>query len=412
MPHGDGRGVLAEALVSWFSLLGVIMAVRVYWSQTTRNRLELCAMFLLECLGALLLVRGFYWVWGLAFLGRLTYLVAAMIPLAILLYVEALLRRHFPLWAKAFVLIGTVFFAALALGGDLHADPFWLPVFTAYVFAMQLLLSGAIVFRDRRDLAPVEDRSVGAIAVAVVLIAPFIATDLASDLGLRMARVGSVGILIFVHAIVVASEPRSNARTMFSANLAVIASSVVLGALQAYVIGDTRPATLARSIAMFACIILLVMIHTRVRAYGQISRGPGLVRSIAAADTATTDGFLRVLERLPMVAGYRVMRAAELRAYDGHSFPGVFRAREENVVTRNQLRRTSHGRAGDAAYHAEQLEELMEREGMTHAVLIRESPLVLLLVLIPAAGMEQAASAQLGLIRTIAEAIERSQVHA
>ena len=412
MPHGDGRGVLAEALISWFSLLGVLMAVRVYWSQTTRTRLELCAMFLLECLGVLLLVRGFYWIWGLAFLGRLTYVVAAVIPLAILLYVEALLRRHFPLWAKGFVLVGTLFFVTLALIGDLHAHPLWLPVFTAYMFAMQLLLSGAIVFRDRTDFAPVEDRSVGAIAVAVVLIAPFIATDLASDLGLRMVRVGSVGILIFVHAIVVASEPRSNARTMFSAILAVIASAALLGALQAYVIGDTRPATVARSAAMFACITLLVMIHTRVRAYGQIARGPGLVRSIAAADTSTTESFLRVLERLPMVAGYRIMRAAELRAYDCHSFPGVFRAREENVITRNQLRRTPHGRAGDAAYHAEQLEDLLEREGMTHVVLIRESPLVLLLVLIPAAGMEQAASAQLGLIRTIAEAVERSSAGA
>src|SRR6476660_5635719 len=130
MPHGDGRGVLAEALISWFSLLGVLMAVRVYWSQTTRTRLELCAMFLLECLGFLLLVRGFYWIWGLAFLGRLTYLVAAVIPLAILLYVEALLRRHFPLWAKGFVLIGTVFFVILALIGELHAHPLWLPVFT------------------------------------------------------------------------------------------------------------------------------------------------------------------------------------------------------------------------------------------------------------------------------------------
>jgi hypothetical protein len=388
------------------------MAVRVYWSQTTRTRLELCAMFLLECLGLLLLVRGFYWIWGFAFLGRLTYLVAAVIPLAILLYVEALLRRHFPLWAKGFVLIGTVFFVILALIGELHAHRLWLPVFTAYVFAIQLLLSGAIVFRDRRDLAPVEERSIGAIAVAVVLIAPFIATDLASDLGMRMARVGSVGILIFVHAIVVASEPRSNARTMLSAILAVIASAVLLGALQAYVFGDTRPATVGRSIAMFACIILLVMIHTRVRSYGQVTRGPGLVRSIAAADTTTTERFLHVLERLPMVAGYRVMRAGDLRAYDSYSFPGVFLARQEKVITRNQLRRAPQGRGGDAAYHAEQLEVLLEREGMTHAVLIRESPLVLLVVLIPAAGMEQAAGAQLALIRTIAEAIERNSPHA
>ena len=417
MLHGDGRGVLAEALVSWLSLFGVATAFRVYWIQTARTRLELCIMFLLECLGALLLVRGFFWITGLAVFGVLTYCAAALIPFAILLYVEALLRRHFPRWAKVFVLAGTAFFLVLALAGRLHADPLWLPVFTSYVFAMQLVLSGAIVFHDRADLAPIEERAVGAIAVAVALILPFVATDLAADLGLRMARVGSVGILIFVHAMVVASEPRSNARTMLSANLAVIACATLLGALQAYVIGDWRAATIARSAAMFACIVLLVMIHTRVRAHGQIARGPGLVRSLATADTRTTDGFLRVLERLPMVANYRLMREAELRAYDHWTFPEVFRAREESVITRNQLRRAPSGartrtRASDAAYHAEQLEDLLEREGMTHAVLIRESPVALLLVQIPSAGLEQSAIAQLALIRAMAEIIERSEVHA
>jgi len=49
---------------------------------------------------------------------------------------------------------------------------------------------------------------------------------------------------------------------------------------------------------------------------------------------------------------------------------------------------------------------------MTHAVLIQESPVTLLLVQIPSAGMEQAAIAQLGLVRTVAEAIERSNSHA
>lgn len=410
--HGDGRGVLAEALVSWLSLYGVMSALLVFWRQSTRSRLELCAMFLLECLGALLFVRGFFWITGIRVFGILTYLVAAVIPLGVLLYVEALLRRHFALAAKIFVLVGTAFFLALALWGNLHAHRLWLPVFTGYVFAMQLLLSGAIVFRDRADFAPVEDRAVAAIAVAVVLIVPFIATDLASDLGLRMVRVGSVGILIFVHAIVVASEPRSNARALLVANLAVIAIAVLLGAIQAYVIGDLRAATIARSASLFACIILLVMIHTRVYAHGQLARGPGLVRSIAAADTTTTESFLRVLERLPIVAGYRLMRAADLGAYDFGSFPDVFLAHGDKVISHNQLRRAPHTGAGAAIYHAEQLEDLIQRQAMTHAVLLRESPVAVLLVQIPSAGMEQAAIAQLGLIRAVAEVIERSNAGA
>lgn len=410
--QGDGRGVLAEALVSWLSLYGVITVLWVYWKQTTRSRLELCIMFLLECLGALLFVRGFYWISGIKFFGIMTYAAAAVIPLAILLYVEALLRRHFTRWVKGFVLGGTVFFLVLALWGNLHAHPLWLPVFTSYMFAMQLILSGAIVFRDRGDLAPIEDRAAAGIAVAVVLTFPFVVTDLASDLGLHMVRVGSVGILIFVHAIVVGSEPRSNARRLFLTNLAVIALATLLGVTQAYVIGNLSAATIARSAALFACIILLVMIHTRVHFHGQLARGPGLLRSIASADTSTTENFLHVLERLPMVAAYRLMRASDLASYDFWSFPDVFSARGESVISYQHLRRSPQGHSRDAVYHAEQLEVLMEREAMTHAMLIRESPVVVLLVQIPSAGMEQAAIAQLRLVCTVAEVLERSHSHA
>jgi len=412
VPPGDPRGVLAEALVSWLSLYGVIAALRVYWIQTTRTRLELCVMFLLECLGVLLFVRGFYWISGLPVFGITTYLVAAVIPLAILLFVEALLRRHFPLGVKLFVLAGSLLFVVLALAGRLHASPFWLPAFTFYVFAMQLVLTGAIVFRDRADLTPVEDRAAGTIAVAVALIVPFVITDLARDLGLHVVRVGSVGILMFVHATVVASEPRGDARTVLAGDLAVIGLAALWGTVQAYVIGDLRLATVERGAALFACVLLLVMIHSRVRAHRQIARGPGLVRSIAAADTRSTESFLQVLELLPIVAGYRLLRAADLEAYNFWQFPRVFRDRDAWVVTRDQLRRELRKPPAASAYHVEQLEYLLEREGMSHAALIQSEPPVLLLVHIPSPGLEQAATAQLGLIRTVAEVIERGRVHA
>ncbi|MGH7741377.1 MAG: hypothetical protein ACRENS_05075 [Candidatus Eiseniibacteriota bacterium] len=410
--HGDGRGVLAEALVSWMSLYGVLIALRVYAKQATRTRLELCVMFLLECLAALLAVRGFFWMTHRAAFGIATFAVASLIPLAVLLYVEALLRRHFPLMAKAFVLIGSAFFFGLAVSGNLHANSTWLPGFTAYILSMQLLLTGAILFRDQSDLSPVENRSLGAISVAVVLIVPFVATDLAADLGLNMVRVGSVGFLLFVHATVVASEPRGSARTVLREHLSVLITAAGLGAMLAYVVNDLRPATAARSASFFACSLLLVMIYNRVRSNRALARETGVARSVADANTSSTEEFIRVLDRLPMVAGYRLLRESDLKAYDHWSLPGVFHARSTHVVARNQLKRALRDRPLDPAYHAEQLEELMERDGMTHAVLICERPIVLLLVRIPSAGLEQAASAQLGLVRTVAEAIERSRAHA
>ena len=410
--HGDERGVLAEALVSWLSLYGVLIALRVYWSQATRSRLELCAMFLLECLAALLAVRGFFWLSHRAVFGIPTFSVAALIPLAVLLFVEALLRRHFPLVAKAFVLIGSAFFFGLAISGNLHANPVWLPGFTVYIFSMQLLLTGVIVFRDQSDLSPVENRSLGAISVAVVMIVPFVATDLAADLGLNMVRVGSVGFLMFVHATVVASEWHGRARTVLREHVGVLVASTALGALLAYLVSDPRPATIARSASFFAVSLLNVMIYTRVRSNRVLARETGLVRSVASSSTATTEEFIRVLERLPMVAGYRLMRETELRAYEPWSLPGVFRERNAGVVTRRQLKRDARHQPSDPAYHSGQLEALLEHEDMTHAMLIRDRPVTLLLVRIPSAGLELAASAQLALVRTVAEAIERSRAGA
>jgi len=116
-----------------------------------------------------------------------------------------------------------------------------------------------------------------------------------------------------------------------------------------------------------------------------------------------------VLERLPIVAGYRLMRVSALRAYDLWAFPALFPADGARVITRRQLRQAPSVPSDEARYHADQLADLLEREGMTHAVLIRDGPVVLLLVHIPSAGLEQAALAQLGLVRTVAEAIERSR---
>lgn len=408
MLAGNHRGVLAEALVSWIAIYGVFTTLRVYWKQATRSRLENCTVFLLRCLGALLLVRGFFWIAGDRVSGTLTFLVAAFVPLAIVLYVEALLRRHLPLAAKVLVLLGTCGFVVLALAGRLHADPFWLRVYSGYVLLLMAIMTGALALRDRADFTAIEGRAANAIAVAVVLIIPFVITDLAADLGIQMVRVGSVGILIFVHATTVASEPRGTARGLLARQLGVLAIATALGAIEAYVIGDFRPATIARGGSFFACVLLLIMIYLRVHAHRQIARGPGLVRSLSSADTRSTESFLQVLERLPIVAGYRLMRATALGRYDSAAFPQLFAEGGGSVLTRRGLRQAPGAPSGPSRYQADQLADLLEREGMTHAVLIRERPVVLLLVHVPSGGLEESALAQLGLVRTMAEAIERS----
>jgi len=403
--HGDNRGILAEAIVSWVALIGVAMALQVYWAQRSRNALEQRLLFLLELIALLLLVRGAFWLTHAPVLGVLTYLPAAVLPLAMVLYVEGLLRRHLPLPAKVTALAGSALFTGLALAGRLHADPFWLPIYSIFVVGTQLLLTAVLLFRDHGDLGAVESRAVHIVTIAVVLMVPFVLTDVATDLGMNMVRVGSVGILLFVYATVAASGS-TLPRTVLAETFAVLAVSWAVGAGHAWLIHDPRAATVGRSFSFFACLLFVVILHARIRAQRMIARESGLIRAVGRADVRDLDGFLRVLESIAGLAAFRLLREPDLGRYDVAQLPAFFAPPASRVASLSRLRRDLRRGTVTNHFHAEQVVDLLEEAAMTHAVMISARPLVLLVVRVPSPGNDASTIAQLELVGNVAGSIE------
>ena len=151
---------LFEALQSILGAYAVLIYSRVLSGQRSRSASESRLAYLLGCFLVLLTVRGFFWISHSPILGILTFLSASLIPMGVFLYAEALIRRHFPLPAKIFVLLGTVLFTTLAVAGKLHENQNAILAYAIFITVTGAIISAVISTRDRSSLSQIENRMV------------------------------------------------------------------------------------------------------------------------------------------------------------------------------------------------------------------------------------------------------------
>src|SRR5262249_5716268 len=161
-------------------------------------------LFMLGIAAALFFARGLAWWTGNAWLDRLSLIPAAMVPLGALIVTEGILRRHAPRLAKIAALAGAVL---LGLGGLVGLESYATP----YSLLLSLFQLGGfatcawlLATRNRSTLMASENRSIARLAVGAVIVIPFIATDfqvLAPDIPVRL---GALGALLVVTAVLIA----------------------------------------------------------------------------------------------------------------------------------------------------------------------------------------------------------------
>lgn len=403
-------GALAEALVSWIGAWPTLAYLLALRRQPAPTSLEQRLMLMLACFTVLLMVRGFWWLDLGDLFGVLTFVPATVLPLAVFLYTEGLLRRHLARWAKLVVLLGSGTFALLNLAGQLHRHREAIVAFGVFIVTVQTVLLGRLFFRDRSDLSAVENRLVDGTAIAIALVVPFLLTDLLRDLGAPVARVGTVGVLVLIFALMRFGEKRGRRTAVLKETLGALLLGLGAAGVHLAVVPATDMSSLARSFALMATIVLLLLIRQRLQASALRERGATLMRVLAKADTRSLADFLRVLDHLPLFAGYRLLRGDDLAVYEWQRVPKVFGPAGRRVVGLSRLRTRARRGTERALFHAEQLIDLMEQDRMTHACLIRERPPILLCVRVPQAGEERVALTVLRLVRRVAELITRTAV--
>jgi len=126
----------------------------------------------------------------------LVYIGAALIPLAVLLLTEGLLRRHAPRVIKAVIASGAVLFTVLALIPAAWIDPARLTALLVFQVASFIACGLLVWLRDQTGLSPSENMTAVRLGLSLFLLVPLCAADyLLFWIGLPL-QMSALGVLV------------------------------------------------------------------------------------------------------------------------------------------------------------------------------------------------------------------------
>lgn len=385
-------GVIADSIVNLCGALGLGVAMFALYRRDPRSPLTRRLLLLLGVVAVLFLTRGVAWWSGSVWLDRLSLVPAAFVPLGALVVTEGILRRHAPPIIKIVALAGAVL---IGLGGAFSYDTPSAILLAAFQLAGFACCAWLLAMRDRNSLLASENRSIGRLAAGALIVMPFLVTDfqaLAPDIPVRL---GALGALLVVTAVLIAGSGAETRRQGILLTALRLVSSALLGAAAACVSPDVDAAQTMRFCAIAIAGVLTIGLMTdTLRALFE-SQVPGVLNSVATSTARTRDELIAELARHPMFESARRYRESDLIAYD----PPLLR---DFLSVRRVLRRPDApwGLAGsDPA--VERMVSLMKAGNATHLIILSHDPVDVLALAVPVISADPATETALALVRRL-----------
>jgi hypothetical protein len=385
-------GVIADSIVNLCGALGLGVAMFALYRRDPRSPLTRRLLLLLGVVAVLFLTRGVAWWSGSVWLDRLSLVPAAFVPLGALVVTEGILRRHAPRIIKIVALAGAVL---IGLGGAFSYDTPSAILLAAFQLAGFACCAWLLAMRDRNSLLASENRSIGRLAAGALIVMPFLVTDfqaLAPDIPVRL---GALGALLVVTAVLIAGSGAETRRQGILLTALRLVSSALLGAAAACVSPDVDAAQIMRFCAIAIAGVLTIGLMTdTLRALFE-SQVPGVLNSVATSTARTRDELIAELARHPMFESARRYRESDLIAYD----PPLLR---DFLSVRRVLRRPDApwGLAGsDPA--VERMVSLMKAGNATHLIILSHDPVDVLALAVPVISADPATETALALVRRL-----------
>ena len=387
--------MIADSIVNLCGAIGLAVAMVTLHRRDPKGPLTRRLLIALGIIASLFLVRGTAWWSGSDLLNDLSAIPAAMIPLGALIVTEGILRRHAPRLAKIAILTGGI---VLGLAGAAGLETLAMPA--AMLLALFQLVGFVIcawllATRDRTTLTVSENSSIARLAVGAVLVIPFIITDFRVLLPDIPVRLGALGALLVVTAILIAERGAETQRQALAMTALRLSSSALLGIAAAFVAPDADAAQVMRFCAIaIAGVLTIGLMVDALRAHFE-AQVPGVLNSVAASPAQTRDALISELARHPIFESARRYREGELLAYD----PALLR---DFLSTRRVLRRPDEPWGlvvTDSA--VERLVSLMKANQATHVIVLAHDPIDLLVLAVPVISADPATETALALVRRL-----------
>jgi hypothetical protein len=393
---GMTSALASDVTITWLAAIGAGLYFHFLWRQNSSGAAARSSLFLVGVFTAMLAIRGFYWIWGGVALGRLVFVAATLLPIAITLFTEQLLRRHHPRWLKLLALVITIFFGLANLIADLAYNTTLLLSFLSCL-VLTMICNAWFMLRIREgELSKNEVRLIQLVVVAAITAAVLAATDFRQQIPAIPLRLGAIGTLIFVCVMLNQSQTANIGRLFSLRPLFALLFAAALAAaftLSTQGFGSDFVDAMLRVFPVAIAWILLTAVVVRIRALSAANPGNQFLHWLLHARMDTAEEFLVSLKKLEQTEEHIVLGANELA---GYSVDLLFEA----AGSRHEPFALSEARAlldNNDTRHIdamEQLIDLLEKHEMTHALLVSCKPPLIVLLNLP-----QGANAAIGQLR-------------
>jgi len=390
------QSVIADSIVNLCGAIGLVVAMLALHRRDSRSPLTRRLLAMLGVVAVLFLTRGVAWWSDSLWLDRLSLIPAALVPLGAVLITEGMLRRHAPRLIKLVAVVGALLFG---LGGAAGLEQFSVTTYSILLSLFQIAgfasCAWLMATRDRDALLASENRGIGRLAVGALVLIPFVVTDFRVLLPDFPVRLGALGALLVVTAVLIAGGGTETRRQATAMTLLRLSSSALLGIAAACVSPDVDAAQIVRFAAIAIAGVLTIGLMTdTLRAFFE-SKVPGVLNAVAASPARTRDQLIAELSRHPIFESARRFRTPDLAAYDP-------RLLSDFLSTRRVLRRAEVPWAGVASDPAvERLSSLMAAHNATHTIVLSHDPVDLILLAVPVISADPATETALALLRRL-----------
>lgn len=394
--------LVVDVLVTWIGAATLGRYTLALGRHPAPSTLESRARVLMATFAALALLRGFSWLRPAStLLAFATFLPIAMLPIAMALFVEGLMRRHAPRWTKSLAAVATL--AGLAADSVrlfdsseqavARIDSVFLVAQVVTIPALALLL----VHADRASLSRSENALIRLCGIVALLAVPLALTDFRFELGWPIVRMGTLGPLLLCYTLLRRPDENVRARLWFRDVGQLLARALLISVFVAIALQTTNGLVLVPLAVLTVALLLAMAVWERLHEVESRTGALPLLRWLSHQLPSSREEFAAQLRHLPLTADALVLDGAALTQYDHQAIARVF-APAKVVYSLARLRALREGQ-GAGARGADDLTDLLERRGATHVALLSAEPLALLAITVPDLASRDVALALAAIVR-------------
>lgn len=382
-----GSLFLALAALAGLAILHSVITARGPWAPLNRRFLFGLRVMMVLFAGRVAFVMTDLQVFRIAVL-----LGAALIPLAVLLLIEGLLRRHAAMWMKTWIAAGTALFLVVSFWPESSIDPARLIALLLFQISGFFIGGYLVLTRTRDSLSVAENKTVERLALSLVVLAPLAAADfLMTYLGLPV-QTSPLGVLFLCWLAVSLGRAQTRHRAPLMSFLTVAAAAGLSGLIVGRMMDMDKDATILTLVVILAAVLVAVL-FIEAQALRADEQSQTLLRHMAEDRSRDAMGFLRGLQAHPLVEGAALIQTSELNDFEDGVLRHIFGVRP---VLRRADPPFVDGPEGDHISH------LFDLFDASHMLLVDEQKLTLIALSMPALATSPRAELELAALQRMA----------